>query len=191
MANQSQDDRSGSEPPPGPIPPSDAIDAARNGFEEHELLRRPVWRRAIEGKIVDHPRLVQRLDYPDRFYYIVSFRQPGAGITAQAIVDALAGSFSEAEAVEELEAPAADFMPPARATDVVMRARLDFPGWRRYARVIREGLGVHPTLVWRYCVESRSPYVPFFLLMFGDHPIYVRSTDGAVFTALHEPRPGS
>lgn len=43
----------------------------------------------------------------------------------------------------------------------------------------------HPTLVWKPCRESLSPFFPFHLFTIGDHRIYLRS-DGALFTALHD-----
>jgi hypothetical protein len=42
---------------------------------------------------------------------------------------------------------------------------------------------VYPTLVWRPCRESLSPFYPFRMLTVGSHRVYIR-TDGAVFTQL-------
>ena len=41
-----------------------------------------------------------------------------------------------------------------------------------------------PTLVWRPCLESLSPFYPFHLFTIGNRQIYVR-IDGAIFTTLH------
>ena len=43
---------------------------------------------------------------------------------------------------------------------------------------------VYPTLVWRPCQESRSPYYPFHQIAVGGVTIYV-GYDGRVYPTLH------
>ena len=49
----------------------------------------------------------------------------------------------------------------------------------------KEALCLYPTLVWKPCRESLSPYWPFHMFTAGSHRLYIR-VDGAVFTALHD-----
>ena len=44
---------------------------------------------------------------------------------------------------------------------------------------------VSPTLVWRPCQESRSPYYPFYQITVGGVTIYV-GYDGRVYSTLHD-----
>lgn len=51
-------------------------------------------------------------------------------------------------------------------------------------KIRKEAYLLYPTLVWRPCRESMSPYVPFFMVTVGDRRIYLR-VDGQVFPTLH------
>src|SRR5262245_25315025 len=56
---------------------------------------------------------------------------------------------------------------------------------RRGRLKIRNGAySLYPTLVWRPCRESLSPYVPFFMITVGNQRLFVR-VDGQVFPGLH------
>ena len=55
--------------------------------------------------------------------------------------------------------------------------------------VRRESYCLYPTLVWRPCLESLSPFVPFHMITAGDYRIYVR-LDGRIFATLHINTPG-
>ena len=55
--------------------------------------------------------------------------------------------------------------------------------------VRREAYCLYPTLVWRPCRESLSPFVPFHMVTVGDHRIYVR-LDGRIFAGLRLYNPG-
>ena len=61
--------------------------------------------------------------------------------------------------------------------------RYDLPDRLGRLLVRREAVCVYPTLVWRPCMESLSPFYPFRMVTVGAHRLYVR-IDGAVFTSL-------
>jgi hypothetical protein len=63
--------------------------------------------------------------------------------------------------------------------------RVELPDRLGRLPVRREAICLYPTLVWKPCRESLSPFWPFHMLTIGAHRIYVR-IDGAVFTALHD-----
>jgi hypothetical protein len=49
---------------------------------------------------------------------------------------------------------------------------------------VRDGLvGEHPVLVWKPCLQSRSPFLPFYQLSVGDSFVYYR-VDGERFSKL-------
>ena len=67
---------------------------------------------------------------------------------------------------------------------VLEARRFELPDRKGRLLVRKEAICIFPTLVWRPCRESLSPYWPFYMLTVGDARLYVR-IDGAVFTALH------
>lgn len=171
------------------VSPQAAVQAALEGIGEAGLLAHDVWRQAMKQAKPGTPRLVHRLDDPRSFYYLVPFAR-GSTVTVQAMVDAASAEFLEAQAAEGARRSLVVADPPAVASDALARRRLDVPGWRRHALLRREGLAASPTLVWRPCRESLSPYVPFTMLTYGDKPIYMRA-DREVFTTLTELDPGN
>jgi hypothetical protein len=75
-----------------------------------------------------------------------------------------------------------DFDPMA-ALDKVLARPIDL-GRKGRLIVRKAACALYPTLVWRPCRESMSPYVPFFMVSVGTHRLYVR-VDGRIFTRLH------
>jgi hypothetical protein len=67
----------------------------------------------------------------------------------------------------------------------VIGSMIELPNRSGRIRVRPEAICFFPTLVWKPCRESLSPYYPFYLFTVGSNHIYVRS-DGAVFTELHD-----
>jgi len=76
------------------------------------------------------------------------------------------------------------FAEPEKVVEHVLGRQFEFPGATERVSLRREGLSVHPALVWRPCRESLSPFYPFRMILLGAYRLYVRIFDGAVFTAL-------
>lgn len=153
------------------------------------LLANETWKKAMAGVHPGQPRLVHRLDRPRSFYAIVPFEK-GGRVQAQAMMDPYSGELLGAGASEEL---GKSLSMSSAADDAIARVAdkfFDLPGERPRMRLRREGLSASPTLVWKPCRESLTPYLPFTRVTYGDHSIYVRA-DGEVFTALTEPLMGS
>jgi len=135
------------------------------------------------------PLLVQRLDYPDRFFYIVPISNRPKRAPILVSVDARYGNYREAA-----------FLPPNRSQLVATMTRKELVtkvADRRFQleeplgrlRVRPEALCLYPTLVWKPCRESLSPFWPFHMFTIGDYRLYVR-IDGAIFTRLHDDQRG-
>jgi hypothetical protein len=136
------------------------------------------------GLLSAEPRsalLVQRLDDPDLYYYIVTF-QTGGRDTARAIVDAFDGNLDELEAIEETGEDLTTYLPAPAALQRLRKETERAADVLRFR--VRDGLvGEHPVLVWKPCLQSRSPFLPFYQLSVGDSFVYYR-VDGERFSKL-------
>ena len=182
------------------ISPERAQDGAKRGFERFGLLERADWRPRLwddtrhAARALGQPLLVQRLDDKDAVYYLVPVGSSDDTIEAAARVDGLTGEYLEASA----------FIPagPKRSWgSMVAEWHTDANTRRLIATRGAEGVGdetstdaisvrVHPSFVWKPCVESRSPFYPFRLVAIGERHRYVR-IDGKIFDSLTDLGPGS
>jgi len=129
--------------------------------------------------------LVQRLDHPDMFYYIVPV-QESAEVTPLAItIDALTGVYRESAIRSNDGGSVFSALDRERAHQMVVGRTFELPEFGGRLLVRKEALCQYPHLVWKPCRESLTPYYPFHMFTVGSQKIYVRS-DGAVFTALHD-----
>ena len=62
--------------------------------------------------------------------------------------------------------------------------KIDF-GRHGRLTVRKEAFALYPTLVWKPCRESMSPYVPFFMATVGSRRVYLR-VDGQLFNRLND-----
>jgi hypothetical protein len=129
--------------------------------------------------------LVQRLDHPDMFYYIVPVRESPDVIPLAVTVDALTGAYRESAIRSTERGSVFTSLPRERALDTVAGRTFELPEFGGRLLVRKEALCQYPHLVWKPCRESLTPYYPFYMFSVGSQKVYVR-TDGAVFTALHD-----
>ena len=159
----------------------DAIRGAQRGLKEYGLLDRQPWQKAFRDADSGDPVLVERLDRPDTFYYIVPWERRGR-MTAAAAVDARFGDYMQAASLPRPGvSPVANLDVEAVLRGLDRLVQLPEPYGRLLLR--DELFCVYPTLVWRPCRESLSPFYPFRMITVGSHRVYIRN-DGAVFTQL-------
>lgn len=165
------------------IKPKDAINIAEKAFESYGLLKRKTWGEALRNTAPGEPLLVQRLDRNDSFYYIVPMhRSRGESTVAFASVDARFGEYRQA-AMMSAKSPAAILVEREEISGRIFKQRIELPEKGGMIRLRPEATCIHPTLVWKPCRESLSPFWPFYMYTFGPHQIYVR-IDGKVFSKL-------
>ena len=167
------------------VTPVRATRLALAGVEEYGLLGREDWRESFIDIRPGTPMLVQRLDRRDTFYYIVPMQIRKGYVRAYVRVDARFGNYLQSMRVRgvgddaffksNIDAKAAMKMVIGKTIDLYPKGKI---------HVREEAYSLYPTLVWRPCRESMSPYVPFYMITVGDDRIYVR-VDGKVFTKLH------
>jgi hypothetical protein len=183
------------QPPPNPRPfggerlltPKEAATQARAGLRDYGLLARPSWKKSLAHTKPGKSVLVQRLDRLDTFYYIVPMQASARAVSALVCVDGRFGDYRQAIALPNRGANALTDLTfeSKSALSHVLGQKIEL-GDRQGQLLIRAGAySLYPTLVWKPCRESLSPYYPFHMLTIGDHRIYIR-VDGQVFTQLHD-----
>ena len=167
------------------IAAADAPKHALEGLKAYGLDSRKNYAQLLQRFKLDSGVLVQRLDHPDMFYYVVPLRE-SADVTPLAItVDALTGVYRESAIRTTDRGSVFATLPRDQALKTIVGRTFDLPH-HRGRLLVREGALCHyPHLVWKPCRESLSPYYPFHMFTVGSQRVYVR-TDGAVFTALHD-----
>ncbi|MCI0642030.1 MAG: hypothetical protein L0Y72_11935 [Gemmataceae bacterium] len=165
--------------------PELARELAEAGLREFGLYERETWKRSLHRTKPADPILVQRLGKRDTFYYIVPMAVSRKVIPVLVCLDARFGDYQQAARISDRGGSAfrnLNFDPKALLERFVGQS-IDL-GKKGRLKIRKEAFSLYPTLVWRPCRESMSPYIPFFMLTVGDRRVYVR-VDGQVFTSLH------
>jgi len=164
------------------IEPGVAAELSVRALERAGLTERDTWRKALGDTEVGDPVLVQRLDRPDSFYWIVP-RGRGRGATAVVNIDARFGTYMQARALPDPEGTALLTLDRKDVDGLILDTLHQLPG-REGQLLVRPGLAcVSDHWVWRPCRESLSPFYPFKVVNYGANRLYVRA-DGRVFTHL-------
>jgi hypothetical protein len=166
------------------LDPGFAVEQAQVGLRRYGLLERDSWRPALEDTEPGEPVLVQRLDRVDSFYWIVPMSRRGEVVPAAVAVDARFGDYRQAIVLPEPQADAFVLADDTALLDRVAGQRFELPEQQGRLPLRSEALHLYPTLVWRPCRESLSPFAPFRLITVGAHQLYARLLDGQVFTRL-------
>jgi hypothetical protein len=165
------------------ITPEEAIELAGRGVEAH--LRRGercTLTPALEGARAASADLVQRLDRPDEYYYLVTLVRDGEP-TAVVRGDGLYGVFQGALSLTRGQR--STIISGEAALEAARKGTIDLGDGIGRLRIRDSSYCVYPHLVWRPCRESRSPYYPFRQISIGGLTIYV-GYDGRIYTALHD-----
>jgi hypothetical protein len=162
-----------------------AARAASAGLKAFGLYERERWRHALSNTNPGDPVLVQRLDHLDRFYYIVPMHRTQRRIPVLVNVDARYGTYQQAVALSDRHSQHSPSIDREKLLARVLDTRFELEDRLGNLPVRREAFCLYPTLVWKPCRESLSPFWPFHMITVGSHHLYVR-VDGAVFPALHD-----
>ncbi|HEY2434906.1 MAG TPA: hypothetical protein VGI12_19700 [Vicinamibacterales bacterium] len=170
---------------------ADAQVAAIQGVSQYDLASRDPWRSCLASTTPGTPLLVHRLDHPNAFYYLVPFLKRDGTSPVTVAVDATTGTYLETSAAyaagDTLHGPVV--LTKDEAMKLVVGTHVDMPEQRGRILVRPEAATLYEPLVWRPCIESLTPFLPFHLIIQGKTQIFVR-LDGAVFTGLTDLRPG-
>lgn len=156
---------------------------AQESLRAYGLASREGYDRILQSATFGEPVLVQRLDLPDTFYYIVPARAAERAPLA-VVVDAKNGLYLQSAVNGSREGSVFAIGNRAEVARTLINRVVELPERKGRIRVRQEAICHYPTLVWRPCRESLSPLYPFHMFTVGGERIYVRS-DGAIFTDLH------
>lgn len=137
---------------------------------------------ALDGAVPGEPTLVQRLDMPGIYYYLAPIKRQKS-ITAMAIMDAGEGKL---DGFTVYQKPIKKFLMSRKEVTKKISGQIVDLGENRGKLVFLEGtFDVSPTMVWKPCRESLSPYYPFHVATIGDKHVYI-GYDGTVYPVLHD-----
>ncbi|MFP3559165.1 hypothetical protein SB861_52320 [Paraburkholderia sp. SIMBA_049] len=159
------------------------VDRVREGFQAYGLLGKNVFSDALQTSQAGDPILVHRLDRHDTFYYITPFFREDRTLSLMVAVDARTGIYLQSIVGDDLNDRSFMLHNREAAAQQVIGQTIQLPEPLGRIIIRPEAVCQHPTLVWKPCRESLSPFFPFHLFTVGHYGIYVRA-DGAVFSHL-------
>lgn len=159
-----------------------AAKRADDALDEQGLRERAGWKESLRAAQPGDGILVQRLDRLDSFYWMVPMMKQRRASAAVSI-DARTGEYRESVRVPKPVAGMVGMVDDSEVLKRIENERFELPLWQGRLRARREAICIHPTFVWRPCLESLSPFYPFRMVTVGDHRLYIR-VDGPVFTSL-------
>jgi hypothetical protein len=169
------------------LAPKDVASRATQVLGSYGLLQRE--RFGVFTKLAfSEPILVQRLDLPDSFYYII-----GAGesqrVQGAVMLDAKTGNYLQSAVHADPKGSLFAIRPRAEVARSIIGTTVELPNLAGLVPIRQEAVCQYPTMVWKPCRQSLSPLYPFHLFTVGEQRIYVR-IDGKVFTQLDAPWKG-
>ncbi len=163
----------------------DATGRAIAGLQVYGLKERTQIAKILRQAQPEAPVIVQRLDAPGKFYYIVPVRENTRTTPLAICVDAFTGVYRQSAIRAGSEGSVFTAIERDAALRMVADKSFELPDQTGRIKVRPDALCHYPHLVWKPCRESLSPYYPFHMFTAGSQHIYVR-TDGMVFTTLHD-----
>jgi hypothetical protein len=152
-----------------------------------ELVRRAIDRYGLVGPEFaearfERPRIVKYLGVEDEAYYLVPLRWPDGSVLVGR-VDAHRHTYLGAQ----LRPPAAirtdghyHLAEPREVREWIREDHIRFASHRAAE------YGVRKELAWRPCVESRSPYYPFYQVTLGEETVGYIGLDHTPYSKLHD-----
>ncbi|MEO8769841.1 MAG: C39 family peptidase [Ferruginibacter sp.] len=159
---------------------------ALDGIKLYGLQKRKTWKNIIDSNSGGEPVLVQRLDRTDSYYYIVPFNTSENRSSALVSIDARFGDYKQSVLLPEPTDHLSGAYDRKKITKNILNNRFSSDDDKEGRFIVRpEAYCLYPTLVWKPCRESLSPFWPFHMYTIGSRHIYVR-IDGTIFTQLHD-----
>ncbi|MFT3910638.1 MAG: hypothetical protein QM737_14525 [Ferruginibacter sp.] len=163
---------------------------AFDGIKLYGLTRKKWWKKALSESKAGEPVLVQRLDRANSYYYIIPFNDTEANSNALMSIDARYGDYKQGVILPKPAPHLSSAYNRKEVVKKVVNTKIMHDDDKLGRMVIHpEAYCLYPTLVWKPCRESLSPFWPFHMFTIGSRHVYVR-IDGAIFTQLHDDAKG-
>jgi hypothetical protein len=172
---------------PEPEPPfirQDLLDPARvpaaaiAAIRGDRFARHPRWQEAARDTVPGEPMLVTRLNFPADHHFIVPMLRDGHP-TLLLILDGYDGSYRESAPVDP-DHPASRAAARAQLDAMLAEGTVALESSSEPVPLWSDTTAVFPSLTWRPCLESLSPYLPFLQVNTGNRQVHIR-LDGKVF----------
>jgi hypothetical protein len=160
------------------LDPARVPGAAVAAIKGDRFARHPRWQEAARDTVPGEPMLVTRLNFPADHHYIVPMLRDGRP-TLLLTIDAYDGSYRES-ALAGQDHPASLAAARARLDAMLAEGTVMMEDSREPVPIWRDTTAVFPSLTWRPCLESLSPYLPFLHVNTGNRQLHIR-LDGKVF----------
>jgi hypothetical protein len=160
------------------LDPVQIPDAARTAIAGDRFARHPRWREAAKDTVPGEPMLVTRLNFPADHHVIVPMLRDGS-TTLLLTLDAYDGGYRESAPVDATH-PASPAAARARLETMLAQGEIALASNSEPVPLWPDMTAVFPSLTWRPCLESLSPYLPFLQVNTGSQQLHIR-LDGKVF----------
>jgi hypothetical protein len=160
------------------LDPAHLARAALEAVAGSRFARHPRWRDAAKDTTPGAPMLVTRLNFPADHHFVVPMLRQGRAALLL-VLDAYDGSYRESAPIDAGQPFATDHA-RARLDSMLAEGAIETETGHEPVPVWPGTTAVFPTLTWRPCLESLSPYLPFFHIHTGNRQIHLR-LDGKVF----------
>jgi hypothetical protein len=152
--------------------------AATKAISGDRFARHPRWQQAAKDTVPGPPMLVTRLNFPADHHFIVPMLRKDRA-TLLLILDAYDGSYRESAPIDA-DQPASSDRAQARLDAMMAQGATTTEGSGEPVPLWRDMTAVFPSLTWRPCLESLSPYLPFLHVHTGNRQLHIR-LDGTIF----------
>jgi len=161
-------------------------------FEALSSHREKLRLNVLKGVHAGEPALNQHLDKLNDYYYIVPILEESETVQALVSIDARFGHLREAAFAQGINMPLIFNLITSEEvkTRLLKLKRIELHGEKGVLTIHPEAMCIYPTLVWKPCKQSLSPYWPFYMVTIGSQKLYMR-IDGELFSELEPSRPGN
>jgi len=148
------------------------------GFGQVKFLKKSLYNN-YTGK----PVLVKQLNRKNGFYYIVPLHNPKTDVCALVMMGAYRCEYRESSFATNPKMKIS--FKPLNKKDIinVLKEALEKNKIKVNFPISMSKLSVQKQLVWKNCLESHSPFLPFYVVSLGIHKFYIR-IDKVVFRKL-------
>lgn len=163
------------------IPPKTAVKMAMKALKDRGFLKLEFLKETLKAVKPGKPVLVQLLDNPNEYYFIVPLMGTSGRVHSLISIDGLNPTFKQASFATDPKNPINFKLLSNAEIFKLLGKQVNLKKHKMVLNINPEGVGIYPCLVWKPCLESLSPYLPFHMIIIGDYRIYIRIDERIFF----------